>query len=175
MLSAFLVPFDRAFMFQITEQHSKLSSALQGHGSYLASNGWTVKKCNVPEIDLKGKTIYLRGDNGDKDLRVHRIWDLSNNWNRDKYMNQINDALQEFVNFASTSAAKTRTYLDRWASVGSICKPVQTMPSWMEAKNFMTGWSAREYAIICGTPMRGTVKATPKTNKVSSKPFYFTA
>ena len=101
MLSAFLVPFERAFCFQVTEQHSKLSRALQDHGSYLASNGWTVTRANAPEIKLGDKAIYLRGDDGDKDLRVHRIWDLSNDRARDKYLNQINDALQEFVNFAS--------------------------------------------------------------------------
>ena len=101
MLSAYLVPFERAFCFQITEQHSKLSRALQDHGTYLASNGWTVTRANAPEIKLRDKTIYLRGDDGDKNLRVHRIWDLSNDRARDIALTSINDALQEFVNFAS--------------------------------------------------------------------------
>ena len=129
MLNAYLVPFERAFCFQIAEQDSKLSRALQDHRPYLASNGWTVTRANVPEINLRDKTIYLRGDNGDKDLRVHRIWDLSNDSTRDAILNQINDALQEFVNFASMrvvstpSYAETRSYLERWRDVGSVCFP----------------------------------------------------
>ena len=159
MLSAFLVPFERAFCFQITEQHSKLSRALQDHGSYLASNGWTVTRANVPEIKLRDKTIYLRGDDGDKDLRVHRIWDLSNDRARDKYLNQINDALQEFVNFASTpsfSIPLTEKYFDA------------------SALNYLSNWKCPERGCWCkrdvmGSYPLGTVKS-PKSNKVSSKP-----
>ncbi len=101
MLSAYLVPFERAFCFQITEQSSKLNRALKTHDSFVASNGWTVTKALVPEIQLDPKVIFLRGDDGDRNLRVSRTWDLSNNNARDKYLSQINSALQEFVNFAS--------------------------------------------------------------------------
>jgi len=146
MLSAFLVPFERAFCFQITEQHSKLSRALQDHGSYLASNGWTVTKAIAPEIKLRDKTIYLRGDDGDKDLRVHRIWDLSNDMARDKYLNQINSALQEFVNFASA--------------------PQMTIE---EIYNYACSkWYLPPGCDVVDNGPLGTV-ARPKSNKVSSK------
>ena len=144
MLSAYLVPFERAFCFQIAEQDSKLSRALQDHGSYLASNGWTVTRANAPEINLGDKTIYLRGDNGDKDLRVHRIWDLSNDTTRDTILNQINDALQEFVNFASM--------------------PVVSTP--MQSYDIDPGWLRRNVYNTLGTVSR----SQPKSNQISSKP-----
>lgn len=97
MLSAYFIPLERAFVFQITKQDGRLTDWLKRNGSFTASNGWTVVSQSAPEINLLGKTIFLRGGNTEKDLRVHRCWDLSNNENRTKFMVEIDKALQEFI------------------------------------------------------------------------------
>jgi len=98
MLSTYFIPLERAFVFQVVKQSSKLYDYLKRNGSFTASNGWVVTSQVAPEINLLSKTIFLRGGNTAKDLRIHRCWDLSNNENRTKFMTEINQALQELTN-----------------------------------------------------------------------------
>jgi hypothetical protein len=82
-------------------QDNTITTAIKQNGPFTASNGWTVKVDIGPELDIKNKTIYLRGSNRDMDLRIDRTWDLESNYNRDKYIDQVDQAIGELVSWAA--------------------------------------------------------------------------
>lgn len=103
MLKYSLVPMEKAFAFQITEQSDKINKAINYiGGSFYASNGWEIKIDTVPEIKVTSRKIYLRGFKSDSDLRVDRTWNLGSNVQRDEILNQVNSALSEIITFAQS-------------------------------------------------------------------------
>jgi len=97
MLTIQIEQFERGITFQVHNQTAKITDYVKGHGTFRASNGWKVAIANCPEVDIRAKTVYLRGDNGARDLRVSRNWDLVSNCNRDKYISRVNSALAELA------------------------------------------------------------------------------
>jgi hypothetical protein len=102
MLSVYLEPFERAIAFQVTNQNPQITDYIKQNGIFRASNGWTVTCQVAPELDIATKTIYLRGSNSNLDKRVDRTWDLKDNYRRDKYINEADQALKELVSATST-------------------------------------------------------------------------
>lgn len=102
MLSIYLIPFVKAFIFQIVNQNKRLDEFLKTvGGTYRATNGWKIKTSKAPEVDIDSKTIWLRGGDKQQDLRVHRYWNISSDFIRDKYIAEIDSALNEFANSAN--------------------------------------------------------------------------
>lgn len=101
MLSVYLEPFERAIAFQVTNQDDQITSYLKRVGTFTASNGWKVTISVGPELDIRTKTIFLRGADANRNKRVDRTWDLTSNSNRDLYIQAADVALQELTNAAS--------------------------------------------------------------------------
>lgn len=102
MLSVYFDTFKRGIAFQVAKQSNTITDYINRiGGSFFASNGWTVAVGTYPELDIAGKTIFLQGNDSDLNLRVDRKWDLSSDSNRDFYIKQANNALQELVDAAS--------------------------------------------------------------------------
>lgn len=119
MLKAYLVPFFRAFMFQIASQSSDIAAHLKTYGAFQASNGWTIALGSVAEIDLLHKVIYLWGRDVSADpLRVHRIWNLSSDYVRDTAIAEIDSALKEFTN--SLGRGVVGAALPMWTRVAPV-------------------------------------------------------
>lgn len=95
MLDYTIGKFERALDFQVTKQSTKYTNALK-QASFTASNGWTITTADCPELNVKSKTIYLRGADSSKDLRVDRTWDLSSDLKRDQIVSEATHALEEF-------------------------------------------------------------------------------
>lgn len=103
MLKYSLLPLERAFAFQITEQSESIIQAIKYiGGSFYASNGWQIKIDACPEIRVTSRTIYLRGTDKDQNLRVDRTWNLSSNHYRDEILSQVKAALSEIISFAQS-------------------------------------------------------------------------
>lgn len=118
MLSIYLIPFVKAFIFQIVNQNKKLDEFLQALGGvFYTSNGWKIKQGKAPEVNIAEKTIWLRGGDKHQDLRVHRYWNLSSDLVRDKYITEIDSALNEFASSANEAPK---------VSVGIDFGPVET-------------------------------------------------
>jgi len=98
MLTIQIEQFERGITFQVHNQTAKITDYVKSCGTFRASNGWKVVIANCPEVDIRAKTVYLQGSNGRRDLRVSRNWDLISNYNRDKYISQVNSALAELAN-----------------------------------------------------------------------------
>ena len=126
MLDYNIHKFDRAIAFQITAQSDKYTNALKGQ-SFTASNGWTITKAEVPSLNVKSQTIYLRGTNVEKDLRVDRTWDLLSNYQRDKIVDQANKALSEFKVWVDWY--KTIDTINGYLVAGSPSKPDTSGPN----------------------------------------------
>jgi hypothetical protein len=93
-----ILKFDKAFALQITHQSPKCREYLgMLGGTYHAINGWAITSVNIPEVATSRHTIYLRGDNTSRDLRVDRTYNLPSNWERDMLINSISLALNEFI------------------------------------------------------------------------------
>lgn len=105
MLKYDLHKFERAFAFQITEQSKEYSVT-----NFTASNGWKVSMSVSPEIDVLTQTIWLRGEDSDKNLRVNRVWDLSSNWLRDEIVDAIDLALNEYKSWVKWYANSTTPF-----------------------------------------------------------------
>lgn len=121
MLSIHLIPFQKAFIFQIVNQHNKLEDYLkQIGGVYYAPNGWAIRTGKAPEVNIAAKTIWLRGYDREQDLRIHRYWGISTDGVRDQYMSEIDMALQSFVINANVTkdVAVDWTRLDRYPMAG---------------------------------------------------------
>ena len=97
MLSVYLEPFEKAIAFQVTSQSTTITDFINRGGAFLASNGWKVTIQKGPELDIKNKTIYLRGSDSSLNLRVDRTWDINDNYSRDKYIAQVDNALNELT------------------------------------------------------------------------------
>lgn len=103
MLNYSLLPMERAFAFQITEQSESIKRAINYvGGSFYSSNGWTIKLDACPEIRVTSRTIYLRGNDASHNLRVDRTWNLNSNLERDEILSQVNKALSEIISFAES-------------------------------------------------------------------------
>jgi hypothetical protein len=105
MLKYSLLPLERAFAFQITEQSSSIKDAINGPyvgGSFMSSNGWVVKIDSCPEIRVPSRTIYLRGSSQENNLRVDRTWNFSSNFERDQAISEIKFALDELISLSNT-------------------------------------------------------------------------
>lgn len=124
MLSVNLDAFEKAITFQIVEQDQKITDAITKYGPFTASNGWSIKIENAPELDIATKTIFLRGRNSSLDKRVDRTWDLKDNYSRDKYISQADNALNELVqSLASQTIYPAAYWIPTPISVGSAnCK-----------------------------------------------------
>ena len=116
MLTIQIEQFERGITFQVHNQTAKITDYVKGHGTFRASNGWKVAIANCPEVDIRAKTVYLRGDNGARDLRVSRNWDLVSNCNRDKYISRVNSALAELAQAVKVNDSKHCT-LSQYESV----------------------------------------------------------
>lgn len=103
MIEYNLNPFERAFIFQITKQDSKVKSLLERiGGTFYASNGWKIQISAEPEVNVFSKTIFLRGSNASLDLKVDRTWNLPSNSFRDSVISQVKRALSEIISSAKT-------------------------------------------------------------------------
>lgn len=112
MLKFEFFPFERALAFQITGQTPEYLKDIKENGNFEASNGWTITSDACPEISAQRKTIFLRGSDNTKDLRVHRIWDLSSNDVRDRIIYEASKALNEFK-YAVAAKARVSPFADR--------------------------------------------------------------
>lgn len=118
MLKYSLLPMERAFAFQITEQSSEIKKAINYvGGSFFASNGWTIKMDVYPEIRVASRTIYLRGNTSASDLRVDRTWNLKSNRERDEIISQVNAALAEIISLASSYSYRYQVGPSAWLGV----------------------------------------------------------
>lgn len=98
MINYNLKAFEKAFAFQITSQDSVIDSWLKGIGGvFTASNGWKIKISKVPEINVFSKTIYLRGSDSSKNLRIDRTWNTPSNRFRDNVITEVSDAIAELI------------------------------------------------------------------------------
>lgn len=105
MLKYSLLPLERAFAFQVTEQSNSIKDAINGPyvgGSFMSSNGWVIKIDSCPEIRVPSRTIYLRGSSKENDLRVDRTWNFSSNFERDQAISQIKFALDEIISLSNS-------------------------------------------------------------------------
>jgi len=105
MLKYSLLPLERAFAFQITEQSNSIKEAINGPyvgGSFMSSNGWVIKIDSCPEIRVPSRTIFLRGSSKENDLRVDRTWNFSSNLERDNTISQIKFALDEIISLSNS-------------------------------------------------------------------------
>lgn len=103
MLSIYLIPFVKAFIFQIVNQNSKLDNFLKAIGGvYYAPNGWKITQGKAPEVNIASKTIWLRGGDRQQDLRIHRYWNLDNDFVRDRIIAEIDSALNNFASSANS-------------------------------------------------------------------------
>lgn len=105
-MSANLRTCERALVFQITDQDLSIDNYINLNGTFTATNGWTIRKANCPEIDVLTKTIFLRGDDFDKRRRVSSVWDLSSQSKAETIVSQVDTALREFVNVVANSVMK---------------------------------------------------------------------
>ena len=97
MLTIQIEQVERGITFQVHNQTDKITDYVESHVGFRASNGWRIDIANCPEVDIKAKTIYLQGHDRARDLRVSRNWDLVSNYNRDKYISQVNSALADLA------------------------------------------------------------------------------
>lgn len=101
MIKYDLKAFECAYAFQITSQDPIIAAYLNRiGGTYYASNGWKIRISKVPEIDVFSKTIYLRGSDASKDLRVDRTWNLPSNSFRDAVIGEVATAITEIISSA---------------------------------------------------------------------------
>lgn len=98
--------------FTVEEQPKNLTDYIESLPSevFHASNGWKVAIRVEPEINLKDRTIFLRGSDEDMDDRVHSHWGLGGKKEINKIMNQIDRALEEA--FAASKAWKPTKYFE---------------------------------------------------------------
>lgn len=109
MINYDLKAFEKAFAFQIKSQDPAITSYLQAiGGTFHASNGWKVVLSKVPEINVFSKTIYVRGTNSSKDLRIDRTWNLPSNSYRDTVIKEVSDAISEII---SSATRRGQTYI----------------------------------------------------------------
>lgn len=98
MLKVNLVKLDKYLAFQVSEQTAPVTAYIDLLGKrFTASNGWKIKSIHAPEIDLKSKTIYLRGS---ETIGDNRVW-LAENKDQatiDLAYNEIKLAIKEFTN-----------------------------------------------------------------------------
>lgn len=98
MITYDLKAFERAFAFQITRQDPEVASFVRSIGGiFTASNGWKIKISKVPEINVFSKTIYLRGTDSSKNLRIDRTWNTPSNRFRDNVVKEVSDAITELI------------------------------------------------------------------------------
>jgi hypothetical protein len=97
-ISANLKQYEQAVVFQVTDESPEIATYLNRYGHYITSNGWTIVKAEVPELDVRRKIIFLRGSDFDKRRRVTRIWNLSSDSKASTIIAQVDKAIQEFVN-----------------------------------------------------------------------------
>ena len=105
MLKYSLLPLERAFAFQVTEQSNSIKDAINGPyvgGSFMSSNGWVIKIDSCPEIRVPSRTIYLRGSSKENDLRVDRTWNFLSNLERDLAISEIKFALDELISLSNS-------------------------------------------------------------------------
>ena len=105
-MSANLRTCERAVIFQITGQDHSIDNYMNSVGTFNATNGWTIRKANCPEVDIRTKTIFLRGDSFDKRRRVSRVWDLSSQHLAEATVSQVDIALKELVNAVANNVIR---------------------------------------------------------------------
>lgn len=129
MLSVYLEAFENAIAFQVVSQSTLITDHIKKFGPFTASNGWSIKIENAPELDVRTKTIFLRGSNASLDKRVDRTWDMNSNYSRDNVISAVDKALNELVSaVASPSLYTTAPWIPTPTSVvsvnGAIDKPL---------------------------------------------------
>lgn len=97
MINYNLMPFERAFAFQITSQNTKVDDFMKSTGTFISSNGWKIKVAKMPEVNVFSKTIYLQGSNSLRDLRIDRTWNLPSNSFRDTVISEVSNAITELI------------------------------------------------------------------------------
>jgi hypothetical protein len=101
MLRYKITPYERAFTFQILDQDRVVSSAIDSvGGTFYSSNGWKIMVKNSPEVKVVSKRVYLRGKNKAYDMRIDRTWNFRSNYERDRSISSLENALAELISFA---------------------------------------------------------------------------
>jgi hypothetical protein len=116
MINYDLKAFERAFAFQIKSQDPEVTSFLRSIGGiFTASNGWKIKISKVPEINVFSKTIYLRGTDSSKNLRIDRTWNVPSNSYRDSVISGVSDAITELISSVNARLNyQTYMYIPTW-------------------------------------------------------------
>lgn len=111
MITVNILKFDKALSFQVIEQKPEVQQYLKSiGGTFVASNGWYITASKVPELNVQDHTIFVRGKDSTQDLRVDRTWDLESNNFRDKVINKVESAVNEF-NAAVVDASQPVTFI----------------------------------------------------------------
>lgn len=106
------IPVESACEFQILEQSKEVYNILS-KGYYQASNGMRVAIAQFPEFKDSANTVYLRGSDKSKDLKVDTTRFVRNSV-RDNKMELVTEALAEFVNFVKKSYKPAPSLLDEF-------------------------------------------------------------
>jgi hypothetical protein len=130
MLSVYLESFEKAIAFQVTNQDLSIKDFIKKNVSFHASNGWTITIANAPELDVRAKTIYLRGSDNSLDKRVDRTWDMNSNYSRDTVTSSVDKALNELVLAVAspTFLYSTATRIPTSGSVDSVNNKTSNKP-----------------------------------------------
>lgn len=97
LLSYYLIPHYQAFIFQITNQDTKVTKFLKNAGNvFSASNGWQVRTEVEPEVNYAKKIVYLRGSDSSKDSKIDRTWNMDDS-QVNTVISEVNVALQELI------------------------------------------------------------------------------
>lgn len=103
MINYDLKAFERAFAFQIKSQDPRVKSILDENGGvFYASNGWKIRISKVPEVNVFSKTIYLRGSDSSKDIRIDRTWNVPSNYYRDTVIKEVSDAITQLISWVES-------------------------------------------------------------------------
>lgn len=145
MINYDLKAFERAFAFQITRQDPEVASFLKSIGGiFTASNGWKIKISKVPEINVFSKTIYLRGTDSSKNLRIDRTWNTPSNRFRDTVITEVSAAITELIssvnarlNYQTYFMPMTWLEYDAWTIFGNFAPEAE--PKW-SGKFDSEGW-----------------------------------
>ena len=149
MINYNLIPFERAFAFQIISQDPKVDSFMKSTGIFFASNGWKIKLAKVPEVNVFSKTIYLQGSNPSKDFRIDRTWNLPSNSSRDAIINEVSNAISELISSVNANISRWTTYgiteafplvYRDWSSHWAFINPTSEVESKWSGKFDSEGW-----------------------------------
>lgn len=144
MINYDLKAFERAFTFQIKSQDPEVASFIRSLGGvFTASNGWKIKISKVPEINVFSKTIYLRGADSSKYLRIDRTWNTPSNSYRDSVINGVSGAIAELISSVNARLNyQTYMYVPTWDeyNYATVCYRTPEVQATWNGKFDSEGW-----------------------------------